>query len=230
MDEPTAFIFDMDGTLVDNTQFHLQAWLQLLAELDVQVTAEEFHRRSSGKTSSQTLRHVLDPGMTDDEIKELAERKEVLYRNAYGPHRKLVAGLDQFLTEAVHSGISMAIATSGGRVNIEFVLNDLGVLPLFQAVVGGEDVNTGKPDPEAFLLAAKRLEIPPEQCIVFEDSLVGVEAAYRAGMEAVALTTSFSEEAFTGLPGVILVVQDFASLHPQSVADAAQESRGQRGS
>ncbi len=221
MDRSRAFIFDMDGTLVDNARYHTQAWLQMLADLGQQVTAEELHRWSSGKTNGQILRHVLGPGLSDEQIAELAERKETRYRAAYGPHRKLVAGLDRFLREATRQGVPMAVATSAGRVNIEFVLDELDILPLFGAIVSGGDVRTGKPDPEVFLLAAQRLGVDPKRCLVFEDSLVGIEAAIRAGMKAVAITTSFGAQAFAGQPGVVLVIQDFTSLRPGSLVEPA---------
>ena len=228
MDKPRAFIFDMDGTLVDNTRFHLQAWLQLLADLGREVVAAEFHHWSSGKTNGQILRHVLGPGFSDGQIADLAERKEALYRAAYGPHRKLVPGLDRFLREATHHGVPMAVASSAGRANIEFVLDGLGIMSLFEAIVSGEDVRNGKPDPEVFQLAARRLGVDSKQCLVFEDSLAGIEAAARAGMKAVAITTSFGARVFASLPGTVLVVQDFTSLHPESLVDPARESQRQQ--
>ncbi len=229
MDRFRAFIFDMDGTLVDNARYHTRAWQQLLAELGVQVTAREFHRWSSGKTNGQILRHVLGPGLPDGEIAELAERKEVLYRAAYASHRRLVAGFDRFLREAYHLGVPMAVATSADWTNIRFVLDGLGIASCFQAIVSGEEIVHGKPDPEVFLLAAQRLGVAAERCLVFEDSVVGIEAACRAGMKAVAITTSFSAEALGGVPGVVQVVHDFSSLHPGLLVDPAREAQGQLG-
>jgi beta-phosphoglucomutase family hydrolase len=225
MDFPRAFIFDMDGTLVDDTRFHLQAWLQLLAELGVQVTAEEFHLWSSGKTNGQILQHVLGPGLPEGEITEIAERKEARFRAAYRPHRKLVAGLDRFLREASHLGVPMAVATSAGRVNIEFILEGVRIGHHFRAIVSGEEIERGKPNPEVFLLAAQRLGVAAARCLVFEDSPGGIEAAYRAGMKAVAVTTSFSTEVLGRLPGVVQVVRDFTSLRPGLLVDPAPEAQ-----
>lgn len=224
----SAFIFDMDGTLVDNARYHTQAWRQLLAERGVHLTAEEFHHWSSGKTNWQILRHVLGPKVPEKEIVELAERKEVMYRAAYAPHRRKVTGLDRFLREASCLGVPMAVATSAGRTNIRFILDDLGIVSHFRAIVSGEEIVRGKPDPEVYVLAAQRLGVSPDACLVFEDSPGGIEAANGAGMKVVAIATSLSSRALGGLPGVVRVVQDFSALRPASLVDPAQGACGHR--
>jgi beta-phosphoglucomutase len=223
MSTSRAFIFDMDGTLVDNAGFHTQVWLQMLAEIGVRLTAKEFHRRTSGKRNAQILREILGPELSDEEIASYAERKELLYRVAYGPHLKLVAGLDGFLEGARRLDVPMAVATSANRCNIEFVLGGLGIESYFRVVIGAEDVSVGKPHPEAFLTAARRLGVAPERCLVFEDSPVGVEAAHRAGMKAVALTTTVDARVFQGLPAVVQIVDSFEGLNPRSLVKPGRE-------
>jgi beta-phosphoglucomutase family hydrolase len=220
-----VFIFDMDGTLVDNAGVHTQVWLQMFAELGVPITAREFHRQTSGKKNPQILRQVLGPDLSDSEIARYAERKESLYRTAYRPHLRLVDGLEKFLAEARRLGVPMAVATSAERVNIDFVLDGLGIRPYFCAVIGSEEVKQGKPHPEAFLTAAQEMGVAAEHCLVFEDSLTGIEAACRAGMKAIAVATTVDAAEFQGLPTVIRVVKDFTTLGPRALLEIAPGKR-----
>lgn len=219
-----AFIFDMDGTMVDNAGFHTRAWLALMEEVGVQVAAEELHRWSSGQTNGQIVRRLVGDNLSNQEIAGYAERKESLYRAAYRPHLRLVKGLDRFLRQAQQLAIPMAVATSAERANIDFVLGGLGIESLFAAVVGSEDVQQGKPHPESFLTAASRLGVAPEQCLVFEDSLSGIEAAWRAGMRAVAVSTSVDAQEFRGLANVDRVIPDFSTVSPEALVSAGASS------
>lgn len=210
--------------MVDNARFHTQAWLELMAELGVQVQTEVLHRWSSGQTNGQIVRRLVGDSLSDQEIAGYAARKESLYRAAYRPHLRLVKGLDGFLRQAQQLDIPMAVATSAERANIDFVLGGLGIESLFAAVVGSEDVQQGKPHPESFLTAASRLGVAPEQCLVFEDSLSGIEAAWRAGMRAVAVSTSVGAQEFRGLANVDRVIPDFSTVSPEALVSAGASS------
>jgi len=214
-----AFIFDMDGTLVDNMRFHAQAWAELFASLGVAISSGELRARTSGKTSTEILRGILGPHLSEGEVAEYIERKEELYRAAYLPHMKPIAGLDHFLSEAHRLNIPMAVATSAGERNIHFVLGGLGLEPYFQLIVGAEDVRWGKPNPAMLLTAAHRLKVAPEGCLVFEDSLAGLEAVRRAGMRAIAITTTHAAHELQGLPAVIQVIADYCGLNPASLLE-----------
>jgi beta-phosphoglucomutase family hydrolase len=212
-----AFIFDMDGTLVDNMSFHERTWLELLAGRGVAVTAEEFHRRASGRTNPDILREFLGDRLEEDEVAEWTERKEALYREAYAPHLQAIAGLHGFLESAHRLGVPLAVATSGTPGNVEFVLDGLRIGPLFATVVTGDEVARGKPDPEMFLTAAERLGVEPASCLVFEDSRAGVEAAIRAGMRVVVLATTPGIRELAGRAGVVSVVADYSELDPAAL-------------
>lgn len=220
MQEPIAFIFDMDGTLVDNARFHTKAWRQFLAELGVEISLDQLHRQTSGRTNEQTLHQFLGDDLPDTVLAQYAARKESLYRTLYRPHLCLVGGLDRFLCQARRLGIPLAVATAADRRNVEFVMEGLAIQAYFQAVIGAEEVAHGKPHPEMFLTAAKRLGAPPERCLVFEDSLHGIEAVRRAGMAAVAVATTLDPREFHGLPHVWQVVDDFCSLNPETIMEA----------
>jgi beta-phosphoglucomutase family hydrolase len=212
-----AFIFDMDGTLVDSMPFHVRAWTELLAERGMRVSPEAFLRQTSGKTNPQIVEEILGIRMSAEELAAFEARKEGLYRELYGPHLKPIAGLTEFLEASRAQGIAMAVATSACQANRDFVLHGLGLESYFAAVVGVEDIRHSKPHPEIFLTASLRLGAPPGCCLVFEDALVGIQAAERAGMKAVALTTSLSQAEIQTLPAVIAAAADYTRLNPPSL-------------
>ena len=217
MAEPVAFLFDMDGTIADTMPFHIQAWMGLLGELGVQMGPEEFLRKTSGKMNHQILREVLGIPISDADLAAFDERKESLFRTLCGPHLKPIGGLMEFLADSRRQGILMAVATAAGKANRAFTLDGLGITAYFDAVVGAEDVQSGKPSPEIFLRAAERVGAAPSSCVVFEDALSGVEAAERAGMKAVAMATSLTAREFQGHPAVIRIAADYTSLRPQDL-------------
>ena len=214
MPETSAFIFDMDGTLVDNMDYHLRSWIELFNGLDVQINQQEFHQRFSGKTTDMLLKEVIGEHLTQAEIRQFSETKESIYRELYRPHLRPVPGLVDFLAAAWGLSIPMAVATSAMKKNIDFVLGGLGLSLYFKVVIGAEDIRHSKPHPEIYLIAAERLGISPGSCIVFEDSLAGIEAARRAGMQAVVITTALSAEEARARESVIMVVKDYVELHP----------------
>lgn len=202
----------MDGTLVDNMGYHTRSWLDLFAELGISLTPEELHQRPGGYASLQLLQQILGDGVSDAERARLAERKEALYRATYGAHLEPVAGLEAFLQAARSACIPMAVATSAGEDNIRFVLGGLSLECYFACVVGGDEVPQGKRGPEIFLEAARRLKVQAERCLVFEDSLAGIEAAAAAAMKTVVVATDPSAERFRRLPSVVALIRDYTEL------------------
>ena len=216
MTDSTGFIFDMDGTLVDNMPYHTLSWQQLLAELGVKMTGQEIERRNHG-TLPEVIRNILGDQLSEAEVVAIGERKEELYRAIYSPHLQLLVGCQEFLEQANLLCIPMAVATMANRVNVAFVVDGLGIRDYFKIVIGEEDVRQGKPSPEAFYLAAQGLQLPPENCIVFEDSLSGVEAAQRAGMKVVFLSTSLNASNLTASPSILQITEDYEDLSPEKL-------------
>jgi beta-phosphoglucomutase family hydrolase len=215
--ELRAFIFDMDGTIVDNYEYHIQSWLALFAELGMEMSPGQLRQRIGGNTSPSFLRQVLGPDVSDAQIVEYAERKECLYRSLFHPHLKPVAGLLEFLAAARHLRVPVALATSAGGRNIQFVLDGLGIAAYFDAVIGGDDVPQGKRGPELFLASAQGLGVQPGSCLAFEDSLAGIQAASMAGMRTIVVATNHEAGKWRALPSVLDVVVDFTSLDPASL-------------
>lgn len=208
-----AFIFDMDGTIVDNMAFHTKSWLAFFQRRGRELDADEFFRATAGRQGHEIMRTYMGAELTNEEAALLDAEKEDLYRDLYAPHLEAVAGFEQFIGDAQQDDVRLAVATAAPPANIVFTLDGLDLRRHFDAVVGAADVARGKPNPDVFLLAAERCGVAPEHCIVFEDAPLGVEAARRAGMRAVVLTTTLPAEAFAEFDNVILVARDFSELN-----------------
>ncbi|MCS6993419.1 MAG: beta-phosphoglucomutase family hydrolase [Anaerolineales bacterium] len=207
-----ALIFDMDGTLVHNMPIHNQAWSDTLAEAGIQIDLEEFNRLTTGKKNGEILRLMLGAHISEQEIAFWSARKEALYRERFACCREPLPGLLDFLEQAHALNLPMAVATAAPPENVKFILDEMDLRRHFRAVIGAQDVRNGKPDPEIFLKAAQTLEVRPEACLVFEDALAGIEAAARAGMDAVFLCTTLPAREVEGLPHVLRAVPDFTHL------------------
>lgn len=216
--ESRAFIFDMDGTLVDNMKVHTAAWRILIEENGLEFDERKFLIETAGQTNREIIPTVFG-NIPDDHITELALRKESLYREAFLPHRKPIAGVVEFLEDAKRLGVKMAVATASSPPNMKFILDGLDLRQYFDTVTTAIDVKRGKPDPEMFLLSAERLAVEPQRCMVFEDAIGGFEAARRAGMKAIGITTVNTAEAVMAAESVVEAHADFTQLNVQRVVE-----------
>lgn len=207
-----ALIFDMDGTIVDNMGFHTQSWITFFARRGRDIDADEFFRTTAGRQGKEIIRSYMGEDLQDEEVLQLNHEKEAVYRELYAPHRKAVEGFEDLIADARSQGISLAVGTAAPPANVEFTLDGLDLRRHFDTVVGATDVARGKPHPDVFIEAARRCGAEPENCIVFEDAPLGVEAARRAGMRCVVITTTLPAEAFAEFDNVIKIVSDFAEL------------------
>lgn len=207
-----AFIFDMDGTLIDNMQYHTLAWTALLAEYGIRIDPNSFVKQTAGLNNVDILRQFISPDLRPEEITELSLYKERLYRKLYRPHVRGLPGVEKFLQAAGDLGISLGLATAAGSENIDFILSRLGVKHLFTSIVSSEDLLNGKPHPEIFLKTAASLGVPPGRCLVFEDALLGIEAARRAAMQAVLVTTTLSADQIEDRTSIRAVIKDFSEI------------------
>lgn len=219
-----AFIFDMDGTLVDNMRFHAKAWEQMVFENGLDIDGDEFLIKTAGKTNREIIPGIFGD-VSDEKIDLLAARKEALYREFFLPERKAIDGAHEFLSKSLELGIKMAVATAAPVENMEFVLDGLDLRQYFTAITTAADVKNGKPNPEVFLISAEKLAVEPRNCIVFEDALNGFEAAHRAGMRSVGISTVNSIETILALDSVVSAHEDFRNLDPQDLIGRAVPSR-----
>ncbi|NTW70369.1 MAG: beta-phosphoglucomutase family hydrolase [Chlorobiaceae bacterium] len=221
-----AFIFDMDGVLTDNMRFHADSWVELFRDFGLKgLDAERYLVETAGMKGHDVLRYFLDPEISEAEAARLTELKDFLYRIVSRERIKPMAGLELFLDRAAESSIKLGIGTGAGPRNIEYVLDLLGIDGRFQAIVDPSQVEHGKPAPDIFLRAAELLDVPPSACIVFEDAIPGVEAAQRAGMKCVAVTTTNNAEAFSAFENVIQIIDDFSQLSPVELCEMLTEQQ-----
>lgn len=207
-----AFLFDMDGTIVDNMAFHTDSWLRFFEQRGQVLDADDFFRATAGRQGREIMRTYLGEHLTDEELALLDYEKESLYRELYAPHLKAVDGFDELIAQAKANGVKLAVGTAAPPANVEFTLDGLDLRRHFDAIVGATDVARGKPHPDVFLKAAELCDVAPEHCIVFEDAPLGVEAARRAGMRCIVLTTTLPASSFAGFDNVIAIVRDFTEL------------------
>jgi beta-phosphoglucomutase family hydrolase len=183
-------IFDWDGVIIDSSSHHEESWERLARETGFALPEGHF-KKGFGMKNEFIIQNLLNWSDRPEEILKLSLRKEQLYRELL-----LERGIDPlpgvtgWLEKLKGRGIRCAIGSSTHRLNIETILGVLGFEEYFSAIVTAEDVSHGKPDPEVFLTAAQRIGHSPSDCVVFEDALVGIEAAHRGGMKVVAVATT----------------------------------------
>jgi beta-phosphoglucomutase len=180
-------IFDVDGVLVDSYTAHFHSWLALSDERGCHRMTEDEFRATFGRTSRETIAALWPgPGLTADEIAELDDRKEELFREMLRRDFQAIPGARRLIVELKQAGFGLAAGSSGPPANVFLTIDQLQARDLFDVVVTAADVTRGKPDPEVFLTCARRLHVAPTACAVIEDAVVGVEAANRAGMFSIA--------------------------------------------
>lgn len=210
MAQPKAFLFDLNGTMINDMQYHSAAWFAILNEdLKAGLTREQVNKEMYGK-NEELLDRIFGKGrFNSQELAEISRKKELSYQSAFRPYLQLIAGLPALLEKAQKRGIKMAIGSAAIPFNIDFVLDNLHIRHYFSAIVSADDVTISKPDPETFTKAADMLNVPAEDCIVFEDAPKGVEAASRAGMRSIVLTTMHEKEEFGRYSNVIRFIKDY---------------------
>ena len=205
-----AFIFDLNGTMINDMTYHTKAWQTLLNDqLGGNFTWDEVKPQMYGKNAEVLVRMFGPNRFTAEEMDKLSYEKEEKYQQEFLPHLALLPGLHQFLDAAYQKGIPMAIGSAAIPFNIDFVLDNLNIRHYFKAIVSADDVVLSKPHPETFSKAAALLNVQPTDCIVFEDVPKGAEAAANAGMKTVVITTTHEPHEFEKLQNVLHFAKDF---------------------
>ena len=194
-------LWDMDGVLVDTTEWHYRAWDKIFSEYGVPFDRETF-RSIFGMDNTHALEVMLGEGATEERIEEIAERKERLFLELIRGRVEVLPGVRAWLRRLKGQGVPQAVASSAPKANVEQILDELDLHTFFEAVVCSVDA-PGKPHPGIFLEAAERIGVPPARCVVIEDAVSGVEAAGRAGMACVAVTTTSPASALSGADVIV---------------------------
>ena len=182
-----AVLWDLDGTLVDSEEYHWLSWRDTMAAEGVALTHAQF-LATFGWRNDAILRRFLGDGVDPARTQRIGDTKEELYRRMV--REGVLAplpGAAEWVRQLSADGWAQAVASSAPRLNIDVVLDAIGLAGAFGAMASSEDVRHGKPDPQVFLVAAERLGVPPARAIVVEDAAAGIEAAQRAGMRSIAV-------------------------------------------
>jgi beta-phosphoglucomutase len=181
-----AAIWDVDGTLVDTAEWHFRAWVRMAAELGRPFTRADF-AATFGRRNPEIIRGLFGDQFTDQRVLDIGSRKEEYYKKMLENGVDLLPGVSAMLQDLKNAGFQQALGSSAPRGNVDLILRLTRTEGYFDAIIAMEDTQRGKPDPQAFLLAAERLQTQPSRCVVFEDAVAGIEAARAGGMKSVAI-------------------------------------------
>ena len=184
-----AVIWDMDGVIADTAPYHCKAWRDVFHKRGVKFTEEDF-KRYFGQRNDTIIHNNIGRCISPGEVDTIAAEKEENYRQRVAQNIKPLPGAIELIRSLSERRVKMAIASSAPMGNIQLIIRGLGINNCFQAIVWGREVTEGKPSPQGFLLAAKKLGVEPQNCIVIEDAIAGVDAAKSAGMKCVAVTNT----------------------------------------
>ena len=205
-----AVIFDFDGVIVDSHPAHKQAWKAFLNSIGRDVTDEQLEFVVEGRKREAILQHFLGE-LTPQQIRHYGALKDALLNDSV-PEPKKVTGVDRFMGQIKAAGLPMALASSASRSRVELVLDRLNLKPSFQAVITGDDVTQGKPDPEIFRMAAKVLGVKACDVLVCEDAVNGIKAAKAAGMKCLAIAAN-GRGPVLHKSGADLIIPDFTTVN-----------------
>ncbi len=214
-----AFLFDLDGTLIDSMPHHQSAWDAWYARRGLPMDSNEFFASTAGRSNAEILADLF-PAASVDALEAMADEKDAIYREFAARSLGLIGGAREFVDAARIGGLRLAVCTASTPLNMALAFELHGIDGWVDAITSPADGLRGKPHPDIFLEAARRLGLAPHDCIVFEDAPLGIEAARRAGMQAVALTTTLAADAFAGFDNVLAIAPDFTTL---ALADLMQQ-------
>jgi beta-phosphoglucomutase len=217
--EVGGIIWDLDGTLVDTSELHFHAWTALARELQRPLSRQAFEA-TFGRRNPEIIRDLFGHDLSDEEVNRLGDRKEELYRNEAQHGTDLLPGARSLLQELQSNGFKQAIGSSAPRANIDLIMDLTRTKRYFSVVVSMEDTQRGKPDPQVFQIAAERLGVQAERCLVIEDAAAGVQAAKAGRMKCIAVRAAgHHPEDSLRRAGADLVVETLESLSIRAIRE-----------
>lgn len=203
-----AFLFDLNGTMIDDMPYHIRAWHRILNDLGANISLDQTKEQCYGK-NHELLERMFPGRFSEAEKTSMSLAKEKKYQEVFKSELKLISGLHDLLHQAHEAGIKIAIGSAAIMSNIDFVLDGVHIRHYIDAIVSADDVKESKPHPETYLKCAAALGIEANDCLVFEDAPKGAEAAYHAGMDCVIVTTLHRPEEFSTNKNVIGFISNF---------------------
>ncbi len=207
-----AFLFDLNGTMINDMQYHIDAWHIILNDLGANFTIEQTTQECYG-TSQEMFARIFPNKFSVTEINNIRDKKEKAYQKAYLPHLKLIDGLQKFLEEAKKQNIKMAIGSAAMLYNVDFVIDNLKIRQYFDAIISADDVEKSKPDGETYEKCAAALGVRTYECIVFEDVPKGVESAANADILCIVIEGKhYTKAAFDHFTNIISFEKDYKEI------------------
>jgi len=219
MSENLLVIFDVDGVLSDTGPVHCESWKKLADEIGVEFN-REFFEETFGQQSVPITRKLVGETPSSRKIKKWADLKEHNYREMVRDKLEPLPGILTLLKDLRQEGFKLAVGSSGPPANVDLLLTSLNIKHFFDIIITAADVSKSKPSPDVFLKAAKKLNITSEHCLVIEDAPVGIEAAKRANMKVIALTTTHTHEE---LSDADLILPDLRGLTLKRIINLINE-------
>ncbi|MFX0003286.1 MAG: HAD family hydrolase [Candidatus Hodarchaeota archaeon] len=220
MSDQYCVIFDMDGVLADTGPIHYESWVKIARDIGVKFTREIFED-TFGQTSPTITRKLVGPEVEEDLIEKWANLKEKYYREMVKEKLVPLPGVIKILKELKSEAFKLGVGSSGPPENVELLLSQLKIKSYFNVIITAADVKKGKPEPDVFLKVAKTLNINPKNCLVIEDAPVGIEAAKRAGMISIALTTTHKKQE---LIGAHLIIKDLTEISIKDIINLIESN------
>jgi len=199
-----AIIFDMNGVIIVDEQYHTESWKEFCKKYNFTLTDDEFKTEVMGKRDQDTLVYLFKGNLSNEGINKYSDERYRMAKALMKGKLVLPEGLIDLLDKLQSKNILLAIATSATKDYANFIMNKFGLKKYFSVIITAEDVIEGKPSPEIYLKTANKLKINPENCLVVEDSMPGIESAKAAGMKVIAITSSLSREELKGLADYVI--------------------------
>jgi len=218
----SAFLFDLNGTMIDDMYYHIKAWHGIMNRLGAEISLEKMKEECYGK-NEELLERIFPGRFNQTEKLQLGTEKETKYRADYKAELRLLPGLQTFLEKAKWEGIKMVIGSAAIMDNIDFVLDGLNIRHYFYAIVSADHVEQSKPNPETYLKCVEFLQLDKRDCIVFEDTPKGVETARNAGLHAVVINTMHTPTEFENYPNIKGFAKDYTNIESTLLKEFFQQ-------
>lgn len=209
-------LFDMDGVIVDSLKHHVEASRLFAEKRGIILTEKEIRDKYFGRRNQDWMPELFGDKLTVEEIQTLADEKEAVFREIYEPDIMLMDGLYELLQDLKAHEVPMIVGSSAPGKNISFVLEKTGIATFFRGYLDDSKVSHGKPDPEIYIKSAAAIGLPPERCVVIEDSSAGITSGKSAGAKVIGITTTQPREK---LPVANLMIDSFHELTYEKISE-----------